>query len=386
MSQPGEPFFGPRQKKLIGFTVSCLCVALLLGLAAALIQLLSLFVSTFSSMLWPLMAAGIFTLILRPYVRNFQKYFRLSPLRAVLFIYSAALILFALLLLYAIPEFFSQCAELITRLPAMREDALRILNHLRENSSVYVSEHRLNDLINTVSAGAQSLLSHFVSGLTSTGAQILGLFAHLTGLAIIPVYLFYFLKSTEEPLDHLDTLFPFLSPDLRQDVVYLIREFVGIIVSFFRGQFVLGFMTGILYAIGFSMSGLSAGLFIGLVVGLLNIVPYLGMFIGFLIIVPTAFLQDGGGLVLIAKCLITIGVTQMIVDWYLTPRIMGQQTGLHPVTIIISIFFWGIALDGILGMLLGIPLTAFFVTFWRLAERKYLRPSAAATTSNEPST
>jgi predicted PurR-regulated permease PerM len=63
---------------------------------------------------------------------------------------------------------------------------------------------------------------------------------------------------------------------------------------------------------------------------------------------------------------------QAIEGWYLTPKIMGDRTGLHPVVIIVAIFFWGTALDGILGMILAIPLTAFFVTAWRLVKRKYL--------------
>jgi len=55
---------------------------------------------------------------------------------------------------------------------------------------------------------------------------------------------------------------------------------------------------------------------------------------------------------------------------------MGKQTGLHPVTIIVAIFFWGTAFQGVLGMLLAIPLTAFFVTAWRLAKRKYFSAPA----------
>ena len=57
--------------------------------------------------------------------------------------------------------------------------------------------------------------------------------------------------------------------------------------------------------------------------------------------------------------------------WVVTPKIMGERTGLHPVTIIVAIFFWGTAFGGVLGMLLAIPLTAFFVTAWRLAKQKY---------------
>jgi predicted PurR-regulated permease PerM len=67
------------------------------------------------------------------------------------------------------------------------------------------------------------------------------------------------------------------------------------------------------------------------------------------------------------------GLVQMTEGWFLTPRIMGSRTGLHPVAIMVSIFFWGTALNSILGMVLAIPLTAFFVTAWRLAKRKYFR-------------
>ena len=55
----------------------------------------------------------------------------------------------------------------------------------------------------------------------------------------------------------------------------------------------------------------------------------------------------------------------------LTPKIMGHHTGLHPAAIIFAVFFWGTAFNGVLGMLLAVPLTAFFVTVWRLAKRKY---------------
>jgi len=64
-------------------------------------------------------------------------------------------------------------------------------------------------------------------------------------------------------------------------------------------------------------------------------------------------------------------VVQAIEAWLLTPRIMGHRTGLHPVVIIVAIFFWGTALGGVLGMVLAVPLTAFFVTTWRLLKRKY---------------
>jgi predicted PurR-regulated permease PerM len=70
--------------------------------------------------------------------------------------------------------------------------------------------------------------------------------------------------------------------------------------------------------------------------------------------------------------LVVFTVVQMIEAYGLTPRIMGDRTGLHPMVIIVAIFFWGSALNGIMGMILAIPLTAFLVVFWRLTREKYV--------------
>lgn len=66
-------------------------------------------------------------------------------------------------------------------------------------------------------------------------------------------------------------------------------------------------------------------------------------------------------------------VVQIIEGYVLTPTIMGNRTGLHFMAIIVAIFFWGVALGGILGMIMAIPLTAFLVSFWHLAREKYIR-------------
>ena len=159
---------------------------------------------------------------------------------------------------------------------------------------------------------------------------------------------------------------------MRDDVVFLVREFIAIVVSFFRGQFLIALIMGALLALGFSVVGLRFGLFIGLTLGVLNIVPYLGTIIGLSIALPLAFLQPDGGWQLVALVLLVFVIVQNIAGWYLTPKIMSDRTGLHPVAIIVAIFFWGTAFNGIIGMVLAIPLTAFFVTAWRLAKKKYL--------------
>ncbi len=212
--------------------------------------------------------------------------------------------------------------------------------------------------------------------LKSAWSGLLGLFAKITYLAVIPIYLFYFLSSNRNFFDDLDQELSFLSDSLRQDLVFLIREFVGILVAFFRGQLLIGMLMGVGYAIGFSLSGLKFGITLGLLFGLLNVVPYLGSIVGIVTTLLVAYLQpagiaETGQWSILVGCGLSFAVVQLIESYYLTPKIMGQQTGLHPVVVMVSIFFWGTALGGILGMIFGIPLTAFIIIAWRLLCRKY---------------
>jgi predicted PurR-regulated permease PerM len=163
---------------------------------------------------------------------------------------------------------------------------------------------------------------------------------------------------------------------LREDVIFLAREFMSIVAAFYRGQLIIGLIMGALLAFGFTVIGLKFGLILGFVIGILNIVPYLGTILGLAITLPLAFFQPDGGGRLVGLVLLVYLLVQAIEGWVLTPRIMGKQTGLHPVAIIVAIFFWGTAFQGVIGMLLAIPLTAFFVTAWRLAKRKYFQTPA----------
>ncbi|MDG0964244.1 MAG: AI-2E family transporter [Opitutales bacterium] len=215
----------------------------------------------------------------------------------------------------------------------------------------------------------------------SAWSGLLGFFAQMTYLAVIPIYLFYFLSSNRNLIDDLEKELSFLSDSVKEDIIFLIREFVSILVSFFRGQLLIGLLMGVGYAIGFSISGLKFGITLGLLFGLLNIVPYLGSIVGIVTALLVSYLQPGG----IAEsgewnvlmgCGISFVIVQVIESYYLTPKIMGQQTGLHPVVVMVSIFFWGTALGGILGMIFGIPLTAFIIIAWRLLCRKYFHRAA----------
>jgi predicted PurR-regulated permease PerM len=208
----------------------------------------------------------------------------------------------------------------------------------------------------------------------AAGAGFFRFVAGALGWFVLPVYLAYFLMA--DPVgkeSRLEDQLSFLKPDTRKDVVYLSREFISVLLAFFRGQFLIAFIEGIIFAIGFVIGGLNYGLLLGLLLGLLNIVPYLGTFVGLAAMLPLAFSQEGGGIGLVVWVLAVFVAVQTLESYVLTPRIMGERTGLHPVTIIVAMFFWGTALGGIGGMLLAIPLTAFLVVFWRLLKEKYIK-------------
>ena len=187
---------------------------------------------------------------------------------------------------------------------------------------------------------------------------------------ITPVYFAWFLTSPFR-LDT-DRVLPFLKPGTREDVSYLLHEFIDITVGFFRGQLIIAFLQGLLFAAGFSLVGLRYGFVIGLALGLLNVIPFLGNMIGLAVAIPIAFFQTDGGWLTCLRVLAAVLVVQQIEGWFLTPKIMGQRTGLHFIAIIVAIFFWGTALGGVLGLILAIPLTAFLASLWHLAREKYI--------------
>jgi len=186
------------------------------------------------------------------------------------------------------------------------------------------------------------------------------------------LYLAFFLIAKPFDPKKISTFLPFLKKATREDISYLFDQFIGILVTFFRGQIIIALIQGVLFAIGFALIGLPYSIVIGMTLGLLNIIPYLGSIVGLSVALPLANFGADGGLTQVVLVLVVFTVVQSIEGYILTPKIMGNRTGLHPALIIFSVFFWGVALGGILGMMLAIPLTAFAVVFWRLLKKKYM--------------
>lgn len=375
---PESPLLSESQRKLVGIAAALFAVLATGATLVAVVWGFSWLLGRFAAVLWPVTIAGIVALVLRPAVDWVERRFHQRRLTAVIILFGLFLLATCGLALLVLPSLVTQVQDLVSYIPTFAErvqsyaqlhypDWIALRDRYLGKSSIPNTQDALGQYL-------QELFAHVMPSLRAAGQGVLAVFAFATSFAVIPIYLFVFLLSRNEPLSkHTDQL-PFLKPAVRADVAFLLREFVGIVVSFFRGQMLIGLIMGVLLAVGFSLVGLKFGLVIGLALGVLNIVPYLGTIVGLAVAVPLAFFQPDGGWKLVGMVLLVKIVVQCIESWLLTPKIMGHRTGLHPAVIIFSIFFWGTALDGMLGMVFAIPLTAFFVTAWRFACQKYFRP------------
>lgn len=363
------------QRRVVGFALTLFALLAAAAMMVAGFVALGRLAGYFSGVLWPLAVAGVLALILRPVVEIFERRLHLRRLAAVIVLFGLFVVLVVGVLLLLVPPVVDQLLDFIAYAPTFWKSATGYV-HQHYPQWIDLVQRQLDipavkQVVDQVTGEAKELLSHALPSLKAAGIGLLGIFAFGAHLAVVPIYLFFFLLSRSTPTRHLPKHLTFLGQSVRDDVVFLVDEFIAIVISFFRGQLLIGLIMGALLALGFTLIGLKFGLFIGLALGVLNIIPYLGTIIGLMICLPLAFFQQGGGWQLVGLVLLVKIVVQNIEGWYLTPKIMGDRTGLHPVVVIVAIFFWGTAFDGILGMLLAIPLTAFFVTFWRLMRRKY---------------
>jgi len=204
-----------------------------------------------------------------------------------------------------------------------------------------------------------------VAGFTWNGWQPSAVYAGmLAGLSFVPLFLFFTLLSGDLLRGQANEVLSVFRKPTQLKVMYFADVFLGYVTTFFQGQLLIALCMGVLYALGFAVIGLEYGVLAGLVLGLLNIVPFLGSLIGLLVVLPIAYMQPEGGVELLALAAIVFALVQLIESWLLTPKIMANRSGLHPALVVISLFFWGTVLGGITGMVLAVPLTAFFVAIW----------------------
>jgi predicted PurR-regulated permease PerM len=367
------------QKRIVSAGGTALASIVLIATIFFLFLLLQRFIGSFQSVLLPLAIAAILATLLRPIIAWSETYTRLNRLSGIIILYLVIIALLFITAFFCLPTILEQAGDFLHAAPGLFEKLLNYLqtaapkiwhwlelqlgqtpdsylqNHLSQNSEV------LQKSLGTLQSSAGSMFAFIGSTLGSIAAY-----------SIIPVYVFFILNAQRDVWQNISHQLKFLPQDRREDLIFLARQFSEILTAFFRGQIIIGLLLGLFLAMGFALLGLKFGILLGLILGLLNIIPYLGTMLGILTVLPLAYLQQDGGSQLMLYCALVFTVGQLLTDYLFTPRIMGEKTGMGPMLIIFSVFFWGTALSGILGMILAIPLTAFFLVFWRLARDKYL--------------
>jgi predicted PurR-regulated permease PerM len=366
-----------RQHDTITAALTIVSASVIIATVGGVFWLVGAFLSRFANVFLPLAVAGVAALVCQPYFEWLRDRLRLGRLLALVAVFLSAIIPLIAFFWFFGSLLVAQLGDFVGKLPEWWQ---ALAAWVEEHAPTVVAFIENNRYLKGLRAGIEGQEEALVQGLEavgrgalSAGISVVSFVISLFGWFVTPVYFAFFLLADAPGKMEIQRYLPFLKEETRNDVAYLFTQFVGIIVAFFRGQLIVAFLQGVLFAIGFSLVGLRYGFVIGMVLGFLNIIPYLGSIIGLATALPLAFFQSGGGLIRVVLVIVVFAIVQTIEAYLLTPKVMGDRTGLHPMVIIVSIFFWGSALGGITGMILAIPLTAFLVVFWRLAREKYVR-------------
>lgn len=185
----------------------------------------------------------------------------------------------------------------------------------------------------------------------------LGVAGFLLSLIMVPIYLFFLLKERPRIESRWRDYLPLRPSPLKDEIASALSEINSYVIAYFRGQLLVCLVDGTLIGSGLALLGLNFAPLIGLMVVILTMIPYIGIIICWVPAVLIAAFQYGDWLhPIIVTCIFI--VIQNLEGMFYAPRIVGQSVGLHPMTVIVSIFVWGLLIGGLLGPILAVPLTA----------------------------
>ncbi len=202
-----------------------------------------------------------------------------------------------------------------------------------------------------------TLMEKFWDILKKSIGGFLGITGFLLSLILVPIYLFFLLNEKPRIESHWREYLPLRASPLRDEVAELLYEINSYVTAYFRGQLLVCLVDGILIGTALTLLGLNFAPVIGALVVVLTMIPYIGIIICWVPAVLIAAFQWGDWAHPIWVTVIFI-VIQNLEGIFYAPRIVGNYVGLHPMTVIVSIFVWGLIIGGIIGPLLAVPLTA----------------------------
>ncbi|WP_150305518.1 AI-2E family transporter [Pseudomonas saliphila] len=331
-----------------------------------------------SPILSPFLIGMLLAYLGDPLVDRLEGY-GLSRVLGVLVVFAAGTGLFALALVVLIPLLGNQVSALREQIPDMLQWITEVaLPWVQARTGVPITEIRLSDVGERIRENLGENSGVVGSVLAQATRSTMGLLTWVVNLVMIPVVGFYLLRDWDMIVERIRRLLP---RDHEPLVVKLSRDCDEVLGAFIRGQLLVMLGLGILYSLGLWAVGLELALLIGMVAGLASIVPYLGFAVGMTAALIAAIFQFGDVAHLVAVVAV-FTVAQTIEGTVLTPWLVGDRIGLHPVAVIFAVLAGG-HLFGFVGILLALPVAAVIMVLVRHAHQSYLASQAYQKSDDE---
>ncbi len=317
-----------------------------IGLGLALLGLAWLL----APILAPFLLAAILAYICDPLVERFAGW-RVPRTAGVLIVMLTLAALFALLALTLLPLVQEEASQLAERLPqgvALLNERLAPWLEERVGLSLQFDAATLRQWL--ADDSARELAGRLFASLRIGGMALAGLLANLL---LAPVVMFYLLRDWKGILGRLESIIP---RRWHERSLRLLRDVDAVLAEFLRGQILVMLLLAAYYSFGLWLAGVEFALPVGLLTGLLIFIPYVGYATGLVLALLVAALQfEGWGV--IAGALVVFGLGQVLESFLLTPFLVGERIGLHPLAVIFALMAFG-QLFGFFGVLLALPASA----------------------------
>ncbi|MGI5911929.1 MAG: AI-2E family transporter [Syntrophomonadaceae bacterium] len=268
----------------------------------------------------------------------------LKRIWAILILYLVFASIFAFIIILAVPVFIREMSNLAELYPEYTEKAQQIVGRINRINTPEQLNEVINNNLNKFESKIYEVLNNFLTSFYS-------LLGKIFALIFSPILAFYIMNDWERIKEGFLNLFP---PRIRQEITMLGQQIDNVLVEFIKGHFLVSAFVGLATGISAVIIGVKFPLLIGLISGVTNLVPYFGPILGG---IPAIALAVSESIHTAFYMAIAIIVIQQLESNLITPRIIGDKLGLHPLVIVFALLAGG-KLFGIWGMLFAVPVTA----------------------------
>ena len=359
--------FTPWQRRVLANALVALAIAFLVSLTGATVLAAA---ALFTKLQWVLLPVAIGMLVaylLMPAVDWLHAKRQWPRSAAVLIVFGLGGVVITAIVALALPAVIQELTDFASKMPAQIKRGAALASRLADGARSAKADGAWQGFVDQITSSATSSLPDMARHLTAMLPQVLSnaisLLSAVVGFLIIPIYVFHFLKDPEYFSSNWKLYVPVANAAVRDDIIHLVNEINESVQAFFRGQCIVAACVGGLSALGFYIIGVDFALLLGIWVGLFDLVPLFGVVAGAFPAALIAYAQHGSWQLPVEAIGVCV-VVHMLENWILAPKIVGTKTGLHPVSVVLSILVWGHLL-GFIGVLLAVPLTSTLTVLFR---------------------